>query len=251
MVDIAVIVPTRSRPEAVARVAQAWHETHAFEDGAQLVFAYDQDDPRAFEYDLAIEGAQRDPRLPYPSMIIRTVEDEWRPMVVKLDRVATLLAANHVAPYLGFAGDDHLPRTSGWVARHLAVFESEPISIIYCDDGYQHENIPTQWVMSAEIVRALGRMVPAPVDHLYCDNAIQDLGRAAGCLTYLGDVLIEHMHPVAGKAERDEQYDRVNSKQQFTHDREQYRRWVSRHLPAQAAQVIHLRRERHRRGLIV
>ncbi len=69
-------------------------------------------------------------------------------------------------------------------------------------------------------------MVPAPVDHLYCDNAIKDLGLAMDRLRYLPDVLIEHMHPVAGKAESDEQYDRVNSSSQYRKDRERYQNWL-------------------------
>lgn len=259
MSDVAVIVPTRSRPEAVARVAEAWHETHAFEDGAQLVFVYDADDPRLDDYDAAVSEAQRDPRLPYPGLIVRMVEPEWLPMVHKLDRVARLLATTHVAPYLGFAGDDHLPRTSGWVGRHLAAFELDPISIIYCNDGYRGEELPTQWTMSAEIVRALGRMVPAPVEHLYCDDAIRHLGEVAGCLTYLGDVLIEHMNPYATgvdgnrKVEFDEQYRRVNSSRQYATDRAAFRRWHERDLSAQAATIRDLRRaeRRDRRGLIV
>jgi hypothetical protein len=253
MTDVAVIVPTRSRPEAVARVAEAWHETHAFEDGAQLVIVYDADDPRAADYDAAISRAQLDPRLPYPGLILRMVEDEWRPMVHKLDRVARLFATSHVAPHLGFAGDDHLPRTSGWVGHHLAAFEADPISIIYCNDGYRGEELPTQWTMSAEIVRALGRMVPAGVEHLYCDDAIRDLGKAAGCLTYLDAVLIEHMNPYATdaegnrKVEFDQQYRRVNSSRQYATDRAAFRRWHERDLPAQAAKIRDLRRARHRR----
>jgi hypothetical protein len=92
--------------------------------------------------------------------------------------------------------------------------------------------------MTADIVRALGKMVPAPVDHLYCDNAIRDLGRRADCLTYLPDVLIEHMHPAAGKASTDPQYQRVNSRQQYKGDRAAYHQWIeSAQLELDAATV--------------
>lgn len=218
MIDLVTIVPTRSRPEAVARVVAAWEETGAFADGAELLFVVDRDDPRCAEYRAALITCREGVSAAYA--------DVWRPLVPKLNKVACALAIGRYAFAVGFAGDDHLPRTKGWVSRYLGELYSRQTAIVYCDDGYQGETIPTQWAMTSDIVRALGRMVPAPVDHLYCDNAVRDLGLGAGCLSYLGDVLIEHMHPVAGKAPTDEQYQRVNGREQYKKDRFAYRSWA-------------------------
>jgi len=219
MIDLLTIVPTRSRPESVEKVVAAWELTGAFEEGAELMFVVDRDDPRCAEYRTAIVAATQQ------RQVGAVYEDAWRPLVPKLNRIAVSLAAGRYAHALGFAGDDHLPRTVGWVGRYLTVLYQQP-GIVYCDDGYQHENIPTQWAMTADIVRALGRMVPAPVEHLYCDNAVRDLGQGADCLTYLPDVMIEHMHPVVGKGSDDEQYRKVNSSEQYRTDRPAYRGWV-------------------------
>jgi hypothetical protein len=232
--DLLVIVPTRSRPEAVGRVVAAWEETGAFADGGELLFVVDYDDSRFADYLATLSSTARGPGVHFRSI------PRWLPLVPKLNETARIHA--HLSPdvfALGFAGDDHLPRTSGWVKRYVEHLRSAGTGIVYCDDGYQGENIPTQWAMTADIVRTLDRMVPAPVEHLYCDNAVQDLGREAGCLTYLPDVLIEHMHPVAGKADSDEQYQRVNSRQQFRADRPAYRHWKTDPdgLTAAAAQV--------------
>src|SRR5690606_38125322 len=98
--------------------------------------------------------------------------------------------------------------------------------IVYCDDLYQGPKLPTQWAMTSSIVNALGRMVPAPVDHLYCDNAVLALGKRTNCIRYLSDVVIEHMHYVVGKAQKDSTYARVNSNQQYRVDSRAYRRWA-------------------------
>jgi hypothetical protein len=82
--------------------------------------------------------------------------------------------------------------------------------------------------MTADIVRAIGRTVPAIVQHLYCDNAVRDLGQAAGCLRYLPDVVIEHMHPTAGKSEWDDGYRAVNSADRRADDKRIYQRWRDR-----------------------
>jgi hypothetical protein len=218
VIDLVTIVPTRSRPEAVERVVAAWQATGAFDEGAELLFVVDRDDPRCDEYRAALITCREG--------VSGTYADVWRPLVPKLNTIATSLAVGRYAYAVGFAGDDHLPRTHGWVSRYLGTLYSVGTGIVYCDDGYQGENIPTQWAMTSDIVRTLGRMVPALVDHLYCDNAVRDLGRGADCLTYLDDVLIEHMHPVVGKAENDEQYQRVNGREQYRHDRAAYREWV-------------------------
>jgi hypothetical protein len=218
VIDLVTIVPTRSRPEAVERVVEAWQVTGALDEGAELLFVVDRDDPRCAEYRAAV--------ITCPIGVTAVYADEWRPLVPKLNTIATGLSVGGYAYAVGFAGDDHLPRSPGWVGRYLAALRRMRTGIVFCDDGYQGENIPTQWAMTADIVRALGRMVPAPVDHLYCDNAVRDLGRGADCLSYLPDVLIEHMHPVAGKAPSDAQYDRVNGREQYRHDRPAYRGWA-------------------------
>ena len=214
-----IIVPTRSRPGAVRRVIDAWAETDAFSDGAAVSFVIDIDDPEIDGYRDALSQVMPD------GVRVMTIPT-WKPLVPKLNDAAGLYAEHYRDIFaLGFAGDDHLPRTKGWAGRYVDTLAAAGSGIVYCDDGYQHDNLPTQWAMTADIVRALGVMVPAPVEHLYCDNAVRDLGRAAGRLTYLPDVLIEHMHPSAGKAPTDPQYDRVNSRRQFRGDRAAYRSW--------------------------
>ena len=54
-------------------------------------------------------------------------------------------------------------------------------------------------------------MVPPGMIHLYFDNFWLDFGRAMGKITYLPDVIIEHMHPAVGKAVLDAGYQEVNA----------------------------------------
>lgn len=219
-VDLIVIVPTRSRPHAVAPIVEAWAETGAWDDGAELLFAADRDDPQHEAYHDAVQAAARRYRVP----VAMQVSDVWRPMVHKLDTVAAALAAGRYAVNLGFAGDDHRPRTPGWVRRYLTVLRGMGTGVVSCPDGYRPDDLPTQWAMTADIVNALGAMVPAGVEHLYCDDAVRELAKRAGCYAYLDDLLIEHLHPVAGHP-GDEQHARVNSRDQYRRDRAAYRAW--------------------------
>lgn len=229
MSDLLIVVPSRTRPQNVARLVRAWKDTDAF-SVADLRIDIDADDPHYRKYQ----------ELVLPRGRARTATGHrWRSLVWKLNRAARQECDRY--PMIGFMGDDHLPRTDGWAQRYIAELRDMGTGIVYGDDGYQHENTPTQWAMTCDIVRAVGRrMVPAPVDHLYCDDAVRDLGKAAGCLRYLPDVMIEHMHPSAGKAERDEQYERVNSRTQYATDKPAYQRWLREELSNQAAAVREL-----------
>jgi hypothetical protein len=215
MTELLVVVPSRTRPQNVRRLVDAWRDTGAL-GVASMRVDIDADDPEFRGYLRLAESFPRGVRL--------AVGHRWRSLVWKLNRATRQECESYFA--LGFMGDDHLPRTQGWVQRYLDELHELRTGIVYGDDGYQHENTPTQWAMTSDICRALGgRMVPAPVDHLYCDDAVRDLGKLAGCLRYLPDVTIEHMHPSAGKAQRDEQYVRVNSQAQYGRDRPAYCAW--------------------------
>jgi predicted O-methyltransferase YrrM len=236
MPELAIIVPTRGRPENVRKVISAWDFTNAW-DHADLVLVADADDPEIGGYRLLQQ------ELDHPdtgqSLVTLVEIPAWLPMVYKLDAAARELAERYWA--IGFAGDDHLPRTIGWAKRYLDVLHEMGTGMVYSDDGYQGSNLSTEWAVTSDTVRELGRMVPAPVEHMYCDNAMMALFTAVGALRHLPEIRIEHMHPVAGKAATDAQYQRVNHRSQFRRDRAAYERWERLEMPAQAALVRQLR----------
>lgn len=241
MPDLAIIVPTRGRPENVRKVIAAWDFTNAW-DVADLVIAIDEDDPAYRGYlDVQTEfwnhGEDEAPNafqiMSYPS---------WLPMVHKLDKTAVALADRYFA--LGFAGDDHLPRTIDWAKSYLANLRGLRSGMVYSDDGYQGENLSSEWAMTSDVVRAWGRMVPAPVEHMYSDVSLLEAMREAGAVRYLDEIRIEHMHPIVGKAENDDQYRRVNHRDQMGKDRRIYERWQTKAKAEDVAAVRALWPER-------
>lgn len=212
MYELGVLVPTRSRPQNVMPVVEAWHRTGAF-GVADLLFVIDRDDARYDDYVRELAN------LPGPKVVVK---QDWEPLVPKLNGVAWEQSARY--RNLAFCGDDHVPMTPNW-ANLLVEEHLKGPTILYGRDGYQDANLPTWWSMSSRIVRAMGKMVPAKVQHLFCDNAIKELGAEAGVLRYLETVLIEHMHPFAGKAPVDSQYERVNRTEQYARDAALFQQW--------------------------
>jgi predicted O-methyltransferase YrrM len=233
MPELAVLIPTRGRPGNIRKVISAWDFTNAW-DHADMVLIVDADDPEIEGY-RDIDFEMIDQR---PNLLIMTIP-KWLPMVHKLDAAARDLAPRYFA--LGFAGDDHLPQTIGWAKRYLDVLHELQTGMVYGDDGYQGRKLSTEWAITSDVVRELGRMVPAPVEHMYCDNAMMDLFGAAGALRHLPEVRIEHMHPIVGKAETDAQYQRVNHRDQFKKDRTHYEVWRKVAMDVQVAAVRLLR----------
>jgi hypothetical protein len=220
--ELGVLVPTRSRPQNLERLVRAWHETGAF-GGADLILGIDVDDARFGGY---VDFLRAHPE-------VRVIQlDKWAPLVPKLNLMATMSAGRY--PLLAFMGDDHIPRTPMWAHMLIADHLRPGSGIVYGRDGIQDRRLPTWWSMDGRIIDALGRMVPAPVQHLYCDNAVKKLGERADQLGYDDRILIEHMHPVAGKAEMDAQYVRVNRRQQYDRDQAAFDSWVASGLEQDA-----------------
>jgi hypothetical protein len=236
--DLAVIVPSRGRPHTVAEMARAFRDTCTA--GAQLVFAVDEDDPeyqayRKAVYDTLVEHGR-----------VHMVAQPAGTMVSALNHAARVLLDSpaYVRPQaIGFMGDDHRPRTKGWDTSYLQALQGRP-GIVYGNDLIQGASLPTQCAISASVVRALGFMAPPVLTHLYVDNYWLQLGRATGCISYLPQVIVEHVHPVGGKAEWDDGYRRVNAPTMYQRDKQAFLDYVNASLSREIQAVLTVRMAR-------
>lgn len=204
MSDLLVIVPSRGRPANITDLAACWPATGATAD---LLVVTDDDDPAPYQ-----------------------VPDWVRHEIGPRRRLGPTLNAAAVANadryrLVGFMGDDHRPRTPGWDEIVSDEFDRLGTGIVYGNDLLQGQNLPTAVFMSASIVTALGRMVPDGLVHLFLDNYWADLGRELDALSYLPEVVIEHLHPAASKAASDAGY--VESNSWWGHDQRAYSQFVA------------------------
>ncbi len=192
---LAVIVPTRGRPENAKRLFATGGPNVNF------MFVVDRDDPKAEEYIEAVGCWEHNCQ----SLIL---VDRGRPGIVDgLNQVAVRMTRLHRV--LGFMGDDHLPRTDNWAWR--VALELPKVGILYGNDLLMGEKIPTAAFMTANIVEALGYMAPPELAHLFVDNYWLELGKGIGSIKYLPDLIIEHIHPLAGKSDWDPTYEECNN----------------------------------------
>jgi hypothetical protein len=186
MKDLLLAVPSRGRPQNIARLRDAMRETCTGD--THLRVGIDQNDP-------ALEQ--------YPDHVIYVVRDNLRKVTAWVNELTVLRAGDYRA--LGTVGDDNVFRTPGWDTQIMEALEKTPFA--FGNDQYpsrQPGTLCCHVFMRSEVVQTLGYFGPPSIAHMYVDVAWMAWGTACG-ITYLHDVLIPHLHYTVG-APHDETY---------------------------------------------
>lgn len=217
--EMAIIVPTFNRPDNVLRLTRAFAQTVSIGSNTKLCFVFQREDTAMDHYNS--EGWRAMLREIYPRVGFQIADAGMggTGFVKPINWMARKLLRRARPPaYLGFMGDDHLPRTRGWDARFVAALSVKGCGYVFGDDGFQGANLSSYIIMKRQIPEALGYFAHPSFKHLYADNAWKALGEATKTITYLDGVLIEHVHPHAGKTGTDTTYDIGNSAARWTED---------------------------------
>ena len=191
MSDLLVIVPSRGRPQNIARMLDAVHATAKAQTHVHV--GVDDDDPELerYRYVMGQAAGEGDELTVGP----RKGLTGWT------NEIAVGAAGEY--PYLASLGDDMVPRTPGWDKALIRGIERMGgTGITYPWDGTR-EDIPEAPFVSSDIVAALGWFFLPEVSHWYGDNVLADLGRGAGCLRHLRAVAVDHLNVAAGRAAPD------------------------------------------------
>jgi hypothetical protein len=216
---LVMVVPSRGRPATVKDATEAFSATTQVGD-TRLVWAVDRNDPDLRRYRTAVTKTRN------RQVTVHAVDGGC--MVAALNEAALQLAHDPTVEAVGFLGDDHRPRTHGWDAAFLGALREPGCGMVYGDDLFSSDFVPTHIAMRASIARALGWMAHPALRHMYVDTLWRDLGSAADALRYLKNpdpartVIVEHMHYQCGKAEEDDAYRRVNAPEVYTADEQTF-----------------------------
>lgn len=208
MTDLVVLVPSRGRPGAAHELVDSFFATDSGPDTV-LRFICDADDPTVKDY---------------PALVWLA---DSKGMVSALNEGARLALQEYPeAKALAFMGDDHRPVTPEWDRLYLEALDAMGgTGLVYGNDLLQGARIPTQGLLSANIVRTLGWFAPPTFKHLFVDDAWLAIGQSINRVTYLPEVIVEHLHPLGNKADWDEGYARVNAPEIASHDQAEFYRW--------------------------
>lgn len=181
-----VIVPSRGRPASFDRLVGVFKEAKV----ADLLVCQDDNDTPYTQPGIENVTIIHGPRKSFAAWLNFSIALPWV----------------QEYPFVGTFGDDHCPQTPGWDETIVNTLkEMGPGSMVYGNDLFQCERIATTVFMTSDIPKAIGYFA-VPGFYQYCDPGWHAMGIGAGALRYLPDVIIEHLHPVAGKAPDDQTY---------------------------------------------
>jgi hypothetical protein len=89
--------------------------------------------------------------------------------------------------------------------------------------------------MSTNIIKSFGFMAPPKLVHLFMDNFWMLIGMDLNAIWYFDDVIIEHLHFLAGKSQADAGYLEANAPDISSADGIEFRRYVDEEYPADLA----------------
>lgn len=178
---VSVLAPSRGRPAACQEMVNSAHQTGS---NVEVLAYVDDDDPTDYTVDNAT--VVRGPRI--------NLSDCWNK-----------LAERAQGDILHMGSDDIRFRTPGWddMVRSVVAEFPDRIVFVYGDDGIHDQKMGTHGFITREWYETVGRFTPPYFPCDYADTWLNDVARRVGRSVYIPGMLIEHLHPIAGKAEWD------------------------------------------------
>jgi hypothetical protein len=218
--DLLVIIPTRGRRAQLDRFLAAAATTR--QAATDLLVVIDDDDTATYE------GLALPPRA-------RAVMGPRARLAPKLNRHAVPAARDY--PAVGFLADDTVPVTPGWDRLLLGALGTPGIA--YPDDR-RRDDVPEHPFISSAIIAALGWFFEPSLRHYYADDVLADLGRGAGCLAYVPEAVVDHLHyQTRPGVARDATY--TEAEAEGFRDRQAYQQWRASRMTADIATIAALR----------
>jgi len=201
--SIAMICPSRGRPDMARTLAESVRETA--HDYVSIAMLLDRDDPFADHYNNGMVAILQTP--------LPTVSLQW-----------TYGACFSGTDLLRMTNDDEVCITPGWDKRVLEVANEYPDGIfaLYVNDGFKGESHCAFPIVSRKWVETLGYFAPPYFEFGYNDTWIMDLAQRVGRLRYIPDVTIEHRHFTAPNGYPRDATTEMNRQGQGKRDAERY-----------------------------
>ena len=211
--DLAVLVPSRGRPDNLARLITEVHRTAR--GRTHVLVGVDQDDPRLKDY-IALRKT-----LLRPGDYIHT-SNHRRNLVEWTNHLAHLEKGKY--RFYASLGDDMVPKTPGWDVKLMGAIDEDfgGTGIAYPWNGVR-DDIPEAWLISADLAETLGWAMLPSLKHFYNDNVWADIGHGAGCIRQLRGVIIDHVNVGMGRAVVDQTA--LDNGQKIPGDQETYNAW--------------------------
>lgn len=214
MTKIAILCPTRGRPEQCRRMIESVSKT-AMTDRVNIYLSLH--DEEVEKYSIELNKCQIDPNR---VDIACLVHPEY-PTVHKWNELAKFsyrTPFDHTHFMLG--ADDMVFATPGWdtaLIEHYAALK-EKVHVYALQDSRDANGTPHP-IVTREYIEALGYAFPPIFLHWWIDSWTVDIGKSCGVFTHLKDYLLTHIKP-SDAGVGDETHNRI--RRNGWHERDTY-----------------------------
>lgn len=199
---ISVLVPSRGRPDMLARTIRTAFETATHTRRLEFVVRIDDDDPKEMDYHFKAKFAALVEVAPLPDMVRVLVGPR-----VLLSECWNICASHASGEILMHCGDDITFNTPAWDQRVRDEFAKLPdrIGLVFGDDlSTNFPDLATHGFIHRRWVEAVGYFLPPLFSSDWNDVWISEVAKSIDRMIPMPDVVIEHHHYSFGKAERDQ-----------------------------------------------
>lgn len=179
---ISILTPTRGRPEMAKAMLESARSTQTQEN--EYLFYVDEDDTS--EYNLNAPT--------------------YRGPKVRLGVVWNFLARMAEGDYLMMGNDDLIFRTPGWDEKINIVMGPDEVMVACFDDGINQGKHFAFPIVTRKWYETMGQFTAEIFTFGYHDTWIFDIAKRLNKAIYIPEILVEHIHPTAGKRPVDETY---------------------------------------------
>ena len=185
------MIATRNRVNWLNETLRSILDTVSDPKNIEIIIRYDNDDMQTHSY---IAGLSNN---------IRVISLR-KPREINKAKFFNEMA--NVATYdiLGGFSDDFRFRTVNWDKFIISKYkEINPLSVIWGRDGIQDEKLTTHFFCTKKFRNVLGYIWYEGLPVAFCDNWMTETIKKTNLDVYINELYFEHLHPDAGKAQRD------------------------------------------------
>lgn len=188
MNKLAILCPTKGRPENLKRLQESFDKTQT--GFADLFPIIDKDELDLYNRKDAIVSEAQSYFCSKLNGAVQSVQD--------YDFVAII-------------GDDVIIHTEGFDKILVDEFNNSKWQILHCEDNMHHDKFANHWIVRMELVQEFGFMMPPVLQHMFGDNFWTQIGKESNSIKFMPNILWEHLHWVNRKAKMDDTYKRAQA----------------------------------------
>lgn len=214
MTSIAILVPTRGRPEQCRRMVESAHNTSS--NTMRVYLGLTQD----------IDGI--DQCVSSPATITYRLFPDGMPTVHKWNLLAQQAMKDPGVKLFMLAADDIIFETPCWdeaLIKHYEGLENK-IHVYHLRDSRDSAGTPHP-IVTCEYIDAMGYMLPPIFLHWYVDTWTVAIAKSGGVFTHLDKFLLTHDKP-SDRGQPDETHSRI--RRMGFHERDSYVNQTCQHF---------------------